>query len=625
MEVDEANTARTARTARQLWSRLFAEVSWSRRRVAGEIVLTSVLAGLAGLYDGGVAGFGLRTCAVVAGVAVLSLARRALPATVLVLSAAVAGELLAAALLLIYVSWSAGSRIMKPWCLAGAFVAAFVLHATLSLRHEIAAETTLSLPLAGALVAGAFFVQAIVPGMIARYRSQRRQLLDVLQRHNSQLVREQAMVARQARLMERARVAQDMHDSLGHQLALITVHVGALQVDPDLTERQREGVAILREAAVTAMGELREAVGILHEDREDRGRPAERTEHAERAEDFGTKARRMPGAATATSTITGTDSVTGADSDAACQGSRTIASIDGLVKASRAAGATVLLRRSGAVRPLAPAADHAAYRIAQEGLTNAHKHAPGAPITLALRYEPDSLVVEVANGPVPAGAPDAPAAISGGQGLSGLRERARLVGGMVHTGPGADGGFRVAGMLPYDVRGGGAEVEPRPGPDGATSVGHGDDFVGQWGAGAADDSGAVINQADPQGEFAAIMSRKKNVALGCGVTAVVLVVSVIALGVWGVVALMDETKKALISPSLYESAKVGDTEAALRGKLPEGESVLTEGLEAQGPPTPAGATCRHFMSDDPDDVTTVFRFCFRDGALVDKQTFKEGS
>lgn len=191
---------------------------------------------------------------------------------------------------------------------------------------------------------------------------------------------------------------------------------------------------------------------------------------------------------------------------------------------------------------MAPAAGHTAYRIAQEGLTNAHKHAPGAPITLALRYEPDSLVVEVANGPAPAAAPDAPAVISGGQGLRGLQERARLIGGMVHTGPTADGGFRIAGMLPYsagtsaalDTGTGteGGELQPHH-PHNATSVGPYNDFVGQPGTGAADNSGAVINRSDPQGEFAATMSRKKNVAIGCAVTAVVLVVGVVALGIWG--------------------------------------------------------------------------------------------
>lgn len=562
-------------------------------------MLAVVLAGLAGLSDAVGAGFGVRTVAVVTGVALLSLLRRARPATVLVVSAAAAGAWIAAMPLLLYASWSAGSRIMRPRRVVATYAAALVLHTAVSAWNELTAAG-LPLPAAGALGAGEFLALAIVPGLAARYRAQRHALLDALQRNNVQLVREQTMVAQQARLLERGRIAQDMHDSLGHQLALISVHAGALQVDPDLTDRQREGVRILRDASVHAMAELREAVGILHEDRDDRDRPDHRTGHVG-------KAWQPPGAA--------------ADTDGGQPRSRSVASLDGLVESSRAVGATVELHRSGAVRPLAPAADHAAYRIAQEGLTNAHKHAPGAPITLALRYEPDSLVVEVANGPAPAGAPDAPAAVSGGQGLRGLHERAQLVGGMVHSGPTADGGFRIAGMLPYGNAGG----ESLPRPDGATSVYPGDDFGRQPGAGAADHSKAVFNRADPQGEFAATMSSKKNVAIGCAVTAVVLVGGVITLAVWGVGALLDEVDKATIPPSVYERAKAGAPEADVQDELPDEDSVLTEDYKNMGPRKPEGATCRHFGSDDPDDTTTIFRFCFRDGKLVAKQTFQDRS
>ncbi|MGW3622712.1 histidine kinase dimerization/phosphoacceptor domain-containing protein [Streptomyces sp. NPDC000880] len=73
------------------------------------------------------------------------------------------------------------------------------------------------------------------------------------------------MVAGQARLRERQRIAQDMHDSLGHQLAPISVHTGALEVDPELTPRQREAVGVLRDASVSAMHGLREVVGILRD------------------------------------------------------------------------------------------------------------------------------------------------------------------------------------------------------------------------------------------------------------------------------------------------------------------------------------------------------------------------
>ncbi|MFC9426707.1 sensor histidine kinase [Streptomyces sp. NPDC056987] len=567
--------ADTPRTARPLLTRLAAASPWGRYRIAGEAVLTVALAGIAGLFDAVGSGFGARTFAVVAGVALLSLARRALPSTVLVLSAAAAGALFAAIPLLVYASWSAGSRIVKPWRVAAAYTAALVAHTVLTARDEISAGSFVSPVTTGALGAAVFLALAIVPGLAARYRAQRRALLGALRSNNAQLVREQAMVAREARLLERHRIARDMHDSLGHQLALISVHSGALQVDPELTDRQRDGVRILREASVTAMGELREAVGILRDDRE------------------------------------GTD---GRD------GPHPAASVDGLVESSRAAGAAVELHRSGVRRPLMPAVEHAAYRIAQEGLTNAHKHAPGAPISLALRYEPDSLVVEVANGPVPAGAAPGPAVVSGGQGLKGLRERAGLVGGMVHTGPTADGGFRIAGMLPYGTGGG----EPGPGPDGATSVGPGSDFGGQLRRGAAGDGGAVINRIDPPTEFTTTMTNKKNVAIGCAAVAVVLVGGIVAIGIWGTNEVMKEMKRAEISPSVYESVKVGDAETDVQKKLPDGDSWLTSDLDEQGPAAPEGATCRHFASDEDEslDSLTVFRFCFRDGKLIAKDTYQ---
>ncbi|MEU0523190.1 histidine kinase [Streptomyces niveus] len=602
----------TARTARPLRLRLAAASPWSPGRIAGESVLTVVLAGLAGLFDAVAAGFGVRTVAVVAGIAALSLIRRALPATVLVVSACAAAVSLSAVPLLIYASWSAGSRIMKPGRTVAAYAAALVLNTALSAYEEIGAGSGMSLPVTGALSTGVFFVLAIVPGMMARYRAQRRSLLEAQRRNNVQLMREQKMVARQARLLERGRIAQDMHDSLGHQLVLISVHAGALQVDPDLTDRQREGVQVLRDASVAAMRELREAVGILHEDRDDRNDRNEPAEHPGHAAEGAGHSQAASGNA-------GGDAA-GGGAGGGRPLSRAVASIDGLVASSRAAGTTVDVQRSGAVRPLAPAADHAAFRIAQEGLTNAHKHAPGAPITLALRYESDSLVVEVANGPAPAGPPGAATAISGGQGLTGLRERARLVGGMVHTGRTPDGGFRIAGMLPYGTGDGG----PTARPDDATSVAPDSDFVGQPGEGAAGDSGADINLSDTQGEFAAIMSSKKNLAIGCAVTAVVLVLGTVALGVWGVSALMDEVAKATISPSVYEAAKVGDPEADVQDTLPEEDSFLTSDLENKGPRVPEGATCRHFGSDDPEDTSTIFRFCFDDGELVAKQTFQDG-
>ncbi|MFC8407343.1 sensor histidine kinase [Streptomyces griseoincarnatus] len=569
------DTAQTSRTARRSLSRPAAASPWSRGRIAGETVLLLVLAGIAGPMYAMESGSTAKGWAVALLVGLLSLVRRSLPATALVVSAALAGSVLGAGPLLMYASWSAGSRIERPWRAVGAYAAGLALYVAGGLLGDGAEDALeLSLLMAAALGAGPYLVLAVVPGLASRYRAQRRDLLEALRRHNAQLVREQAMVARQARLLERQRIAQDMHDSLGHQLALIAVHAGALEVDPELGGRQREGVGILREAARSAMRELREAVGILRVDTEGPTTPAPGPE---------------PEAAPA----------------------RGAAGVDALVASSRGAGAPVELRRRGDARPLAPAADHAVYRIVQEGLTNAHKHAPGAPITVELRYEPDSLVVEVANAPVPDGTPPAPPAISGGQGLAGLGERARLVGGMVHSGPSLDGGFRLAGVLPY---GDGASPVGR---EDATSVVAGRDVRGQSGAGAAGDGQADIERSDPK-EYAAIMSSKKNVALGCALVSVVLVAGTVALLAWGVNKMIDEVQKGIIPAYVYEDARVGDAEADLREQFPEGDSLLTDGVEEQGPPLPEDAVCEHFVDDEKD---VVYRFCFRDGKLVAKESY----
>lgn len=607
---------------------------WSPARIVGEAVLAVTLAGLAAGIGAWMDTFGAWTVLLAGAMALLAPTRHALPATVLILSAPLAGGWnVMASVLLVCAAWSAGRRITEPWRVAAAFGGAGVLHTVPGLYDDITsgAAPVLAVTLGWNVVT--FLTLAVVPALVGRYREQRRRLLDALWQNNQQLQREQAMVAREARLLERNRIAHDMHDSLGHQLALISVHAGALQVDPELTGNQREAVGILRDASVTAMAELRAAVGVLHDEAEYRERQGEQ-QHQEYPSHQGNQGelsrrwyredQRQP--------VGGGASVTYAP--------RTTAAIDGLVESSRGAGTAVSLDRSGVRRPLAPAADHEAYRIVQEGLTNAHKHAPGAPIRLALRYEPDSLVVEVANGPVPGGAPEVPPEISGGQGLKGLRERVGRVGGMVHTGPTEDGGFRIAGMLPYGEEskaGSGAEGRAGnlgghgagkggrgAGPYGATSVVPARDVRGQWRPGAVGDGGTVIDGTDPQREFTTIMSTRKNVAIGCAVTAVVLVAGVVGLAVWGVGVMTEEVKKADISPSVYEEAKVGDAEADIQARLPEEDSWLTSDLADQGPELPEGATCRHFTSKDDQgvDELTVFRFCFRDGKLVSKETYK---
>ncbi|MFG2818587.1 sensor histidine kinase [Kitasatospora sp. NPDC048365] len=509
---------------------------WDRRaRVregAGALLLALLGAGIEILGTGQP----LRAAAVGAATAALYLLRRGLPGPVLVAAALCSAGPGGFVPLLTVAGYSAGRRIVRALPAAAWFLGSLLLVPATAFLID---PDDLPLPgLLGVTVTG-FLLLAVLPGVFGRYRAQRHTLLSTLRERNEQLVRERAMIAHQARLRERHRIAQDMHDSLGHQLALLSVHTGALEVDRTLTDRQRETVTVLRRAATGAMRELREVVGLLRDDS-------------------------VPEAG-------GVDAV------------------QKLVEASRAAGTAVELRRDGEPHPLAAATGHAAYRIVQEGLTNAHKHAPAAPITVALRWEPDALLVEVVNGPAPQGGQ--PAAVSGGQGLTGLRERARLLGGMVHSGAAPGGGFRLAGVLPYRADG-------RPGAETAED----------------EDLAQLPPALDPP--------RRRSPALGCACGALVVVAAVLGVLVWGVVQFIEAAENSTVPLSVYESIEVGQDQAAVDARLPRGSRILTGDLHKLLPDEPPGADCRWFTTDTEVGFSTTqdaVRFCFRDGVLIDKQ------
>ncbi|MFD7439940.1 sensor histidine kinase [Streptomyces sp. NPDC059909] len=547
---------------------------WSRRRLAGEVVLALVLglmsAGLAELLGAS----GPAVAAEGAATAVLSLMRRRLPVSVLVVTSGLAPVVDGFAPLMMVVGWSAGRRIPGAGRALTAFTGAYVLCVGTTLVDGWSQDVGMAVVLFTTLF---FLATTLVPGLASRYWTQRRTLLRTLQERNVQLLRERAMVAGQARLRERQRIAQDMHDSLGHQLALIAVHAGALEVDRELTGRQREAVGVLREASVTAMHELREVVGILRD---------------------GVEAPASPPAV-----------------DESGRAARGTAGVVGLVDAARAAGNAVELRRTGEARPLAAAADHAAFRIAQEALTNAFKHAPGAPIVVELRYEPDSFVVESVN-EAATGAVDAVGeAVRGGQGLTGLHERARLVGGMVHAGPVDGGGFRVAGVLPYGV------VEAAPIGDAV------DDFRQQSPAVPLGNGVPVTDWTVSERELAmggASRSRSGGWALGCGIALAALVLLVVA-SLFGLFFLMGSLSKGMIDPEQYDAIEVGTAEKDVRDRLPDGDTIATTGLHGKGPKEPKGSSCLVLMSSetgDSLDTEPVFRFCFQDGKLVEKKAYE---
>lgn len=240
---------------------------------------------------------------------------------------------------------------------------------------------------------GTLLFGAVFPWLIGRYWRQSGELTAAGWARAEQLEREHRIVADRARLRERARIAQDMHDSLGHELSLIALRAGALQVAPGLADQHRTAAADLRSAASDATDRLHGIIGLLREEDDEQAPLA------------------PPG--------------------------ETVAE---LVDRAAESGLPVHLVSA----PVDIPEDRTAYRVVQEALTNAAKYAPGAPVTVEARQDGTGTTVTVTN----ARPADAPAAPSGsGTGLLGLRARITALGGSFDAGP-HEGGFRVSARLP---------------------------------------------------------------------------------------------------------------------------------------------------------------------------------
>lgn len=208
-------------------------------------------------------------------------------------------------------------------------------------------------------------------------------------------------------LEEKARIARDLHDVVAHHMSMVAVQAETAPYRiQGLDEPTRQEFASIAESARAALSDVRGILTVL------RG-----TDAAERAP--------QP----------------------------TLDDVDALVESARAVGARVDLAVGGERRPLRTAVEIGAYRILQESLANAARHAPGAPAAVVLWYGETELEVTVTNDApalVPsAGDGDEPAA--GGHGLVGMRERTALLGGQLVAGPTSTGGFRVAARLPIEV------------------------------------------------------------------------------------------------------------------------------------------------------------------------------
>ncbi|MER8182958.1 histidine kinase [Kitasatospora sp. NPDC094015] len=277
-----------------------------------------------------------------------------------------------------------------------------------------------------ALVAVGLTVPPVVSGL---YVGARRRLVESLQDRALGLEAELGLLAeqaaeraRRARLEERTRIAREMHDVVAHRVSLMVVHAAAMErTIPRDPERAQQSARLMGEVGRQALDELRGILGVL--------RMAEPP-----AEPAGVPGQPGPEQG-------------GPEQGGPAARAEGLAGLPRLVEQSRAAGMLVELTVSGDSCPYSGQAERTAYRLVQEGLTNAHKHAAGARVAVVLAYLPNGVRVAVANARADGG-PDTVALPSGGNGLVGMRERVVALGGSFRAGPAEDGGFRVEAVLP---------------------------------------------------------------------------------------------------------------------------------------------------------------------------------
>ena len=236
---------------------------------------------------------------------------------------------------------------------------------------------------------------------------QREERAIALEAETQRLAREREERARAAVVAERARIARDLHDVIAHSMSVMTVQGGAarLLLDQD-AQRAREPLLAVEETGHQAMAEMRRLLGIVHADQD---APA---------------LAPQPG----------------------------LADLEALAEQMRRAGLPVALEVHGAPKALAPGLGLAGYRIVQEALTNALKHAGPARAWVTVRYDRDALVLEIADDGSGGGSDGG----GSGHGLVGMRERVGLYGGELAAGPRSGGGFAVRARLPL-----GADLQSR--------------------------------------------------------------------------------------------------------------------------------------------------------------------
>ncbi len=276
---------------------------------------------------------------------------------------------------------------------------------TVRCRPRITIAATVATLLGAAVIdwsslAAAFFLTAIpllLGAVVRTWRRGESRLAEQEQRHSGE----------RALFEERQRIARELHDVVAHHMSVIAIQAEAAPYKteappPELVECFGE----IRTSALTGLTELRRVLGVLRTDRPDTT-PA-------------------PG----------------------------LGDLDALLESARGGGLSVTATTSGDPVTLPEGVDLSAYRIAQEALSNAMRHAPGSQVAVRVSYRGNHVGLDIRNGARSHAAGPGATGVSadrGGHGIIGMRERAAMLGGSLHTGPTEDGGFHVIAILPINA------------------------------------------------------------------------------------------------------------------------------------------------------------------------------
>jgi signal transduction histidine kinase len=233
-------------------------------------------------------------------------------------------------------------------------------------------------------------VPLLIGAVVRQRRSGERQLAEQEIRHSGE----------RALLEERQRIARELHDVVAHHMSVIAIQAEAAPYKvTDPPAELVESFGDIRASALAGLGELRRVLGVLR---------------------------------------------TGGQDTAPQPG---LAELGTLLDSARGGGVSVTVTSTGDPVTLPDGLDLSAYRIVQEALSNAMRHAPGSHVEVHVGYRPDGLALAVRNDAAPRSS-RSPRLVGGGHGIIGMRERAAMLGGSLDAGPTDDGGFQVSVVLP---------------------------------------------------------------------------------------------------------------------------------------------------------------------------------